>query len=112
MPKASVKYVDQRFKDVIRWIDQRFTDVGEGTRTALEAVDTANAKSIASTEKRWDSSNEWRGAMNDRERQFLTRKEMYLIIGTATAVVTLISGFIVAVVGVILTYLSFVRKAG
>lgn len=40
--------------------------------------------------QRWrNSANEWRGAMSDRERDFLTRREFYIMIGTAISVVGL-----------------------
>lgn len=44
--------------------------------------------------QRWrDSANEWRGAMNDRERDFLTRREFYIMIGTAIGITGAIFAF-------------------
>jgi hypothetical protein len=66
----------------------------------LSEKDKAISAALAAQEKaaivnkdevqRWrDSANEWRGAMSDRERDFLTRKEFYAIIGTAISMITL-----------------------
>jgi hypothetical protein len=84
-------YVDQRFKDLNSSVDQRFTDQDLSTKTALASAEKAVDKAEASGEKWRENANEWRGAMQDRERNFLTRKEFYAIIGTAIAVI----GFLV-----------------
>lgn len=74
-------------------IDSLFGHFTELRKTDKEAIDKAlgaaeKAVNIAETNaERWrNSANEWRGAMTDRERDFLGRKEFYAIIGTAVAV--------------------------
>jgi hypothetical protein len=70
----------------------------------LSERDKAISAALASQEKaatinkdevqRWrDNANEWRGAMNDRERDFLTRREFYIMIATAVTVVGAIFAF-------------------
>jgi hypothetical protein len=69
----------------------------EHFESILSEKDKALSAALASAEKavlkkeeeveRWRSNaNEWRGAMSDRERDFLTRKEFYAIVGTAVGV--------------------------
>lgn len=70
----------------------------------LAEKDKAISAALAAQEKaaivnkdevqRWrDSANEWRGAMSDRERDFLTRKEFYTMIATAIAILGALYAF-------------------
>ena len=65
----------------------------KGIIKAETALDKNTEKTERSAEKWRDNANEWRGAMNDREKQFLTRKEFYSIIVTTIAIITLIFSF-------------------
>jgi hypothetical protein len=101
MDEITIKeYVDQRFADERTYNDRRFDDQDAAVKSALAASDKQNASTAASAEKavdkaegqseKWrDNANEWRGAMSDRERDFLSRKEFYAIVGTAVAVIIL-----------------------
>lgn len=71
----------------------------------LEEKDKALSAALASAEKAvlkkeeevecWRANaNEWRGAMSDRERDFLTRKEFHAMIGTAILIIGFVMGFI------------------
>lgn len=64
---------------------------------ALNAALISAEKAVLKKEEeveRWRSNaNEWRGAMSDRERDFLTRKEFYAIIGAITGVLIIIKAF-------------------
>jgi hypothetical protein len=86
--------VDQRFKDLYGHIDQRFKDQEGKTDVTLTASTLAADKLEKQGENWRKSANEWRGAMTDRERDFLSRKEFYAIVGTAIAVI----GFLVFLV--------------
>ncbi len=66
--------------------DQRFTDQEQAVKNALTAQKEAVAAALAASEKavavaesnaeKWRASaNEWRGAMNDRERSLMPRSE-------------------------------------
>lgn len=61
---------------------------------ALSAAEKAVDKAEADNRKWREAANEWRGAMTDRERDFLTRREFYSIIGA----VVLVVGVVVAIV--------------
>lgn len=56
-------------------------------KIALDAQEKAAVVNKDEVQRWRDSANEWRGAMNDRERDFLTRKEFYTMIATAVAVI-------------------------
>lgn len=93
------EYIDTRFKDFGDAVDRRFNDQDTSTKTALASAEKAVDKAEASSEKWRQNANEWRGAMSDRERDFLSRKEFYAIIGTA-----------VGVVGMVIAVLAFMGK--
>ncbi len=75
------------------YVDQRFAEQEKATLVALQAAEKAVDKAEAAAERWRNNANEWRGAMGDRERDFLTRKEFYAIVGTATAVIGLIFAY-------------------
>jgi hypothetical protein len=60
---------DRRYED-------RFTAMDEKTTLALNASDKAVTKAELAQEKRFDNTNEWRAAMNDRDRQQMPRVEI------------------------------------
>jgi hypothetical protein len=87
------------------YIDRRFDDQEKAVQAALMAADKGVSAALASAEKavdkaevgaeRWrNAANEWRGALNDRERDFLTRREFYAMLVTAIAAVSLILAFV------------------
>jgi len=95
------EYVDQRFTDERRYNDQRFDEGKQGVDAALAAANKQNELVASAAEKavnkeesqsqKWrENANEWRGAMTDRERDFLSRKEFYAIVATAITVITLL----------------------
>ena len=73
--------------DKLREADQ------EAVRAALASAEKAVGVAETNAEKWRNSANEWRSAMGDRERNFLTRKEFYSIITTATVVIGLALAF-------------------
>jgi hypothetical protein len=76
-----------------REIDQRFAAHDRAVQAALASAKEAVDKAETNAEKWRNSANEWRGAMGDRERDFLTRREFYVMIVTACAVITLAALF-------------------
>lgn len=99
------RQLDQRFEQSDKFITQRFQDTDKAVNAALAAAKEAVGAALAASEKavdkaegnaeKWrDSANEWRGAMSDREREFLTRREFYGMVGTLIALITLVGGFI------------------
>lgn len=83
-------YVDQRFAAQEIAVDKALAAAKEAVVAALAASEKAVDKAEVSAERWRNSANEWRGAMSDRERDFLSRKEFYSIVATAVAVITLI----------------------
>jgi hypothetical protein len=72
------------------YVDQRFLDQETAVKAALTSAEKA-VKISEDNNQNWRSNaNEWRGAMSDRERDFLTRKEFYAIVGTAVSIITLV----------------------
>lgn len=90
-------YVDARLFEERAYVDKRFEGMKDAVDVALKGAaalaDAAN-KAVDKAEnqgERWrQNANEWRGAMSDREHDFLSRKEFYAIVGTAVGVVGLI----------------------
>lgn len=60
-----------------RQYEQRFQAQQEAVAAALAAAKEAVVTAEVHAEKWRLAANEWRGAMNDRERQFPTRKELW-----------------------------------
>jgi hypothetical protein len=86
-------------------LDQRLADSDKAVTTALAAAEKAVAAAQASSEKaidkaerdaeKWrNNANEWRGAMSDREREFLTRREFYVMVGALVMILTLTLAFL------------------
>jgi hypothetical protein len=69
------------------YVDQRFDGQDKAVRAALEAAEKAVSKAEANAREWQKGANEWRGAMTDRERDFLTRREFYAMLATGVAVV-------------------------
>lgn len=70
----------------------------EADKVAISAALAAAKEAVLKKEEeveRWRANaNEWRGAMNDRERDFLTRREFYVMVATAITVIGFILGFV------------------
>lgn len=72
------------------YVDQRLTDIDKAVQAALAAAEKAVGAALAAAQraveaaeanaKAWrEGANEWRGAMNDRERSFATVKDMEVL---------------------------------
>lgn len=68
---------DERYK-------QRFTDLETALRAALAASEKAIGKAEASTERRFDSVNEFRQTLSDQATTFMTRVEANALIARTT----------------------------
>jgi len=66
--EAIIKANDKRYK-------QRFEDQDSAVKAALASAEKAVAREQENSEKWRASANEWRGAMNDRERDLMPRTE-------------------------------------
>jgi hypothetical protein len=91
---ALKEYVDRRFDDQEKAVQAALVAADKGVSAALASAEKAVDKAESSSEKWRASANEWRGAMSDRERDFLTRREFYTMLVTAIAAVSLILAFV------------------
>lgn len=81
MSEKTNTQLNRDFISLKEYVDQRLLDKDKAIDIAQENSDKWRA-----------NANEWREAMNDRERQFLTRREFYSILVTGVAVIGLILG--------------------
>lgn len=91
---------DRRYED-------RFKAMDEKTSLALNASEKAVTKAEVAQEKRFDNTNEWRAAMQDRDRNQMPRVEIEQrfsamkqqqnwTIGVCVSLVSIIGGLLVA----------------
>lgn len=66
---------EQRFQEQEKATDKALNAAEKATDAALAAAKEAAALLAVDTEKWQAASNEWRGAMTDRESKFMTRSE-------------------------------------
>lgn len=59
---------------------QRFTDMERALMAALTASEKAIIKAEMSTEKRFESVNEFRNTLSDQAAQFMTRNEAHALL--------------------------------
>jgi len=59
-----------------RRYEERFRAMDEKTSLALNASEKAVTKAEVAQEKRFDNTNEWRAAMQDRDRNQMPRSEI------------------------------------
>ena len=74
--------------------DRRYGEIAAAKEKAVEAAFTAAAEAVAVAEanaERWrDNANEWRAAMTDRERNFLS-KGMGYVVGALSAIALILT---------------------
>ncbi len=87
-------YVDQRITDLEKLITQSVHAQERAISAALVQQEKAVDKALRAQETVNATQNEFRGAMKDREADFIPRKEIHAMIGTAFA-------FIMAAIAVI-----------
>ena len=94
MPDVSLKeYVDRRFDEQEKAVGAALVASDKGVSAALAWAEKAVEKAEADRKAWQAASNEWRGALSDRERNFLSRKEFYSIIGAITGLLIIIKAF-------------------
>ena len=87
------EYVDRRFDESEKAVKAALQSASKAVDAALVSAEKAVDKAETSAERWRNSANEWRGAMSDRERDFLTRREFYAITATAVAVISAFFAF-------------------
>jgi hypothetical protein len=71
------------------YVERRFEDQDKAVQAALAAAEKAVLKKEEEVERWRAAANEWRGALSDRERDYLSRREFYSIIGTVVGLIGL-----------------------
>jgi DNA-binding SARP family transcriptional activator len=69
------EYIDMRFGEQKEAVNAALIAADKAVNAALSAADRAVAKAEIATEKRFDSVNEFRGALNDNARLLMPRAE-------------------------------------
>lgn len=69
------EYLDRLFQEADKRYEQRFLAQESATKMALAAAQTAVDKSEGEANRWRMSANEWRAAMSDKDKLFLTRAE-------------------------------------
>ena len=82
-----------RDADILR-TEQRFSAQEKAVQAALTAAHAATDKVAIATERRFESVNEFRGNLKDQQSSFVTRNEIYALIGVAGVVGGLIGHFL------------------
>jgi len=72
-------------------IEKILEEKDKALKAALAEAKEAVKVAEINAEKWRQSSNEWRSAMNDRERNFVTRREVWIVVAAIT-------GFIIAAI--------------
>ena len=94
--EADDKRYEQRSADQEKAVNTALAAAKTAVDAALSAAALAVDKAERNTKDWQVAANEWRGAMSDRERQFVTRRELYAYIGLAVAIASAISRYIIA----------------
>lgn len=72
------------------------TERDKALNAALNSAKEAVSKAENNAEKWRDNANEWRAAMNDRDKNFITRREVWIAI--------------IAIIGIVFSLLQFYKK--
>jgi hypothetical protein len=79
MSEWTVETLKEHFTDLLAATDkrneQRFQAQESAVSTTMLAAKEAVIKAEAASEKRFDNTNEWRQAMNDRDTRLMPREE-------------------------------------
>jgi hypothetical protein len=65
------EHYDELIDQVCKTVSERFNTLDERFKAQERALDLQQEI----TEKKFESQNEWRGAMNDREKAYITRQD-------------------------------------
>jgi hypothetical protein len=94
-----------RLRDIVDERDRRYEDrfkaMDEKTSLALNASEKAVTKAEVAQEKRFDNTNEWRAAMQDRDRNQMPRIEIEQRFATIKSQQNWTIGIIVTIISII-----------
>src|SRR5687768_8375127 len=81
------QYVERRFEEQEKAVHAALAAAEKAVQAALVSAKEAVDKAEKNVETWREASNEWRGAMNDRERNFVTKSEMRANLAAAVGLV-------------------------
>lgn len=84
------EYVDMRLQAQEKAVTVALAAAEKAVLAAAKATQMAGDKAELENQRWRDAANEWRNAMTDRERDFMSRREFYSIVGVAVLVVGLL----------------------
>ena len=104
------KRYEQRFRAQEKATDTAFLAQEKAIQAALAAAKEAVSKAETAVEKRFDNTNEWRNAMNDRDRNQMPRIEIEQRFDSIKAQRNWTIGIVVSIVlGIAAVIVSFVK---
>ncbi len=74
--------------------EQRFLAQERAVEAALFSARTATEKADSASERRFESVNEFRATLKDQQSTFITRGEVYALIGVAASIAGSLGGLI------------------
>jgi hypothetical protein len=72
----------------------RFEAHADALMLALKTAEAASGKADALAEKRYDAQTEFRATLKEQQAAFVTRGEVYALIGAASALVVMLGHYI------------------
>jgi len=91
-------YLESLRKSDLERFNEQFAASKDAVAAALVAAERAAIKAESAAEKRFDSVNEFRATLKDQQALFVTRTEVYALVGFSTVVATAI-GTIASLIG-------------
>ena len=102
-------------------LNVRLTEMDLRNQQRFEAAEKASSIAFAESQRWRDAANEWRGAMNDRERILMPRseteqrlaaiaKELDDLKGSSRAGATALLGYLFGAIGVVTAIVALVLK--
>jgi hypothetical protein len=71
---------------VIALMDERDKRYEQRFQSSQKAIDEAKAE----TQKRFENTNEWRGMVADTQKTYVTRSEVFALVGAAAAIIGIV----------------------
>lgn len=97
----NTKWTLETLKELMDERDKRYAQVSEAKEKAVSAALAASEKAVnvaeINSEKWRDNANEWRSAMSDKDRNFVTKNVLW--------------GYFVGVVGLTVLLTEIIQKA-
>jgi hypothetical protein len=105
------KRYEQRFKAQETAVDKAFIAQEKSIQVALSSAEKAVTKAEIAVEKRFDNTNEWRAAMQDRDRNQMPRVEIEQRLDSlANSIKWAVGIMVTLLLGLFGTFLAFLKR--